>query len=164
MDCGTSRGHPFNKRARGCMSPCAICGTAIAPRRANSFYPFCSARCRLIDLGNWLGEKYRIADPPAKDAPVPTRLQDGEDHDRDGRQAPPFWAGKDTARLAERAVSDDAATGKVSRTRPGPGQGESNASGDTNSAARHSAQEPSRTDGASRPVGISGPSGRRGCQ
>jgi endogenous inhibitor of DNA gyrase (YacG/DUF329 family) len=23
-------------------------------------HPFCSERCRLIDLGRWLGEKYRI--------------------------------------------------------------------------------------------------------
>jgi endogenous inhibitor of DNA gyrase (YacG/DUF329 family) len=23
-------------------------------------YPFCSAKCRLIDLGRWLGEGYRI--------------------------------------------------------------------------------------------------------
>jgi uncharacterized protein len=27
-------------------------------------YPFCSARCRKIDLGRWLGEKYAI---PAED-------------------------------------------------------------------------------------------------
>jgi endogenous inhibitor of DNA gyrase (YacG/DUF329 family) len=27
--------------------------------------PFCSARCRLIDLGRWLGEEYRIT--PATD-------------------------------------------------------------------------------------------------
>jgi endogenous inhibitor of DNA gyrase (YacG/DUF329 family) len=24
-------------------------------------FPFCSGRCRLIDLGRWLGEDYRIA-------------------------------------------------------------------------------------------------------
>ena len=23
-------------------------------------YPFCSPRCRLIDLGRWLGETYRL--------------------------------------------------------------------------------------------------------
>jgi endogenous inhibitor of DNA gyrase (YacG/DUF329 family) len=23
-------------------------------------FPFCSPRCRLIDLGRWLGESYRI--------------------------------------------------------------------------------------------------------
>ncbi len=26
-------------------------------------YPFCSARCRKIDLGRWLGERYRIPAP-----------------------------------------------------------------------------------------------------
>jgi len=23
-------------------------------------FPFCSSRCKLLDLGNWLGERYRI--------------------------------------------------------------------------------------------------------
>ena len=25
--------------------------------------PFCSDRCRLIDLGRWLGEEYTLPDP-----------------------------------------------------------------------------------------------------
>ncbi len=25
--------------------------------------PFCSPRCKLVDLGNWLNEAYRISDP-----------------------------------------------------------------------------------------------------
>jgi endogenous inhibitor of DNA gyrase (YacG/DUF329 family) len=25
-------------------------------------FPFCSARCKLIDLGRWLGEEYRLPD------------------------------------------------------------------------------------------------------
>jgi endogenous inhibitor of DNA gyrase (YacG/DUF329 family) len=29
-------------------------------------FPFCSARCRTIDLGRWLGEKYRIDVPGAE--------------------------------------------------------------------------------------------------
>jgi len=24
-------------------------------------FPFCSSRCKLVDLGRWLGEAYRIA-------------------------------------------------------------------------------------------------------
>jgi endogenous inhibitor of DNA gyrase (YacG/DUF329 family) len=24
-------------------------------------YPFCTKRCRMIDLGRWLGEDYRVA-------------------------------------------------------------------------------------------------------
>lgn len=27
----------------------------------NAFRPFCSERCRLIDLGEWASERYRIA-------------------------------------------------------------------------------------------------------
>ncbi|OGW41243.1 MAG: DNA gyrase inhibitor YacG [Nitrospirae bacterium GWD2_57_9] len=27
----------------------------------NQFRPFCSERCRLIDLGKWASEEYRIA-------------------------------------------------------------------------------------------------------
>jgi uncharacterized protein len=44
---------------------CPICGAAM-PGAAVEWpdYPFCSARCRKIDLGRWLGEKYGI---PAED-------------------------------------------------------------------------------------------------
>jgi len=30
---------------------------------AGSFGPFCSRRCRLIDLGKWLGEEHVITEP-----------------------------------------------------------------------------------------------------
>jgi endogenous inhibitor of DNA gyrase (YacG/DUF329 family) len=33
---------------------------------ADKFYPFCSRRCRLADLDNWLEERYRIPDRSAK--------------------------------------------------------------------------------------------------
>lgn len=29
--------------------------------KGNPFRPFCSERCKLIDLDNWLSERYRIA-------------------------------------------------------------------------------------------------------
>ena len=44
----------------GKSSGCAICGDPVAPRNQNPAFPFCSDRCRTIDLGNWLGETYRI--------------------------------------------------------------------------------------------------------
>ena len=34
--------------------------------------PFCSARCKLLDLGNWLEDKYRVSEPleaPENDEP-----------------------------------------------------------------------------------------------
>ncbi len=39
---------------------CPICGKPVAPRDANPAFPFCSDRCKLVDLGKWLGEEYRV--------------------------------------------------------------------------------------------------------
>jgi endogenous inhibitor of DNA gyrase (YacG/DUF329 family) len=30
-------------------------------------FPFCSPRCKTIDLGRWLGESYRVASAPDED-------------------------------------------------------------------------------------------------
>jgi hypothetical protein len=30
---------------------------------AGAYRPFCSERCKLIDLGKWLGEEHRISEP-----------------------------------------------------------------------------------------------------
>ncbi|MBI5071248.1 MAG: DNA gyrase inhibitor YacG [Deltaproteobacteria bacterium] len=50
------------------MSPrCPICKKAVAPRAANPAFPFCSTRCKLVDLDRWLGEAYRIPAEPAGD-------------------------------------------------------------------------------------------------
>ena len=29
-------------------------------KEGNKLWPFCSERCHLVDLGNWLDERYRI--------------------------------------------------------------------------------------------------------
>ncbi|WP_456432931.1 DNA gyrase inhibitor YacG [Thermosulfuriphilus sp.] len=42
---------------------CPICGKR-APWEGNPFRPFCSERCKLIDLGSWLDENYRISTSP----------------------------------------------------------------------------------------------------
>ena len=39
---------------------CPVCKNT-APWDGNAFRPFCSDRCRLIDLGKWASEDYRIA-------------------------------------------------------------------------------------------------------
>lgn len=41
---------------------------------APEWRPFCSERCRLLDLGNWIGERYR----------VPGESTAAEDHDPTG--------------------------------------------------------------------------------
>lgn len=42
------------------MAACPICNKSVAPRSTNSAFPFCSARCKSIDLGKWLSEEYRV--------------------------------------------------------------------------------------------------------
>lgn len=39
---------------------CPICGSAVAWIPGNRWKPFCSERCKLIDLGQWATEKYRV--------------------------------------------------------------------------------------------------------
>lgn len=37
---------------------CPICGKPVSADDPNM--PFCSDRCRVLDLGNWASEKYRV--------------------------------------------------------------------------------------------------------
>ena len=51
--------------------PCPRCGRRTAYAPENKWRPFCSERCKMIDLGAWAAEDYRIAgtdDKPAPDA------------------------------------------------------------------------------------------------
>jgi endogenous inhibitor of DNA gyrase (YacG/DUF329 family) len=41
---------------------CPICGAAVNSETHEEF-PFCSDRCREIDLGNWATERYVISEP-----------------------------------------------------------------------------------------------------
>ncbi|MGH9590434.1 MAG: DNA gyrase inhibitor YacG [Terracidiphilus sp.] len=40
---------------------CPICGTIIQPKDED--FPFCSDRCRKIDLGKWATGVYKISSP-----------------------------------------------------------------------------------------------------
>ena len=42
------------------MARCPICERPAKPRQENATFPFCSARCKTIDLGKWVNEEYRI--------------------------------------------------------------------------------------------------------
>ena len=44
---------------------CPRCG-ALTTWEGNAFRPFCSERCKLIDLGAWASESYRV---PVQDSP-----------------------------------------------------------------------------------------------
>lgn len=57
---------------------CPTCGKKVTWSEQNKFRPFCSERCKQIDLGAWAEEKYVI---PADNPP-----QDIEDEDRSSPQ------------------------------------------------------------------------------
>ncbi len=48
---------------------CPTCGAPVEWAPANRFRPFCSERCKNIDLGAWAEERYAIPDaaPPGED-------------------------------------------------------------------------------------------------
>ena len=51
---------------------CPTCGKKVAWSEQQPWRPFCSERCRLIDLGKWAGEEHRISgeEPaPSEDGP-----------------------------------------------------------------------------------------------
>jgi uncharacterized protein len=66
---------------------CPICGRTMRGQpREWPDWPFCGSRCRLIDLGRWLGEDYRL---PAQAVDSQAADADTEDIDAD----PPKPAG-----------------------------------------------------------------------
>ncbi|MGZ9039143.1 MAG: DNA gyrase inhibitor YacG, partial [Burkholderiales bacterium] len=48
---------------------CPQCGASVVWEPANKYRPFCSERCKMIDLGAWATESYRIPIEEDKDAP-----------------------------------------------------------------------------------------------
>ncbi|MEH6576782.1 MAG: DNA gyrase inhibitor YacG [Amphritea sp.] len=46
---------------------CPQCGKKTLWSTDNSFRPFCSERCRMIDLGAWASEDYQIPTEPEID-------------------------------------------------------------------------------------------------
>jgi endogenous inhibitor of DNA gyrase (YacG/DUF329 family) len=58
---------------------CPICRKVVPSD--GSFVPFCSDRCRIIDLGNWASEKYVISSPVD-----PQTFEDLPDQQEDDRE------------------------------------------------------------------------------
>ena len=67
---------------------CPTCDMLVGLNGDMRFAPFCCERCRLIDLGRWLGEEHRIPCEDAEDA------EGGETSESSGAAAPrlpPGW-------------------------------------------------------------------------
>jgi endogenous inhibitor of DNA gyrase (YacG/DUF329 family) len=48
---------------------CPQCGNSAQWSSANPYRPFCSERCKMIDLGAWATESYRIPVTESKNSP-----------------------------------------------------------------------------------------------
>lgn len=57
---------------------CPHCGTMIEWNPQNRFRPFCSERCKMIDLGAWAAERYRVpvAETDESDDVLPDNADD----------------------------------------------------------------------------------------
>lgn len=61
--------------------PCPRCGEPVTWNKDAKWKPFCSERCRLIDLGAWFAEEHTIPGEPAlaDDANNPNTRSDNDD-------------------------------------------------------------------------------------
>ncbi|MXZ33491.1 MAG: DNA gyrase inhibitor YacG [Gammaproteobacteria bacterium] len=50
---------------------CPNCGKEVEWTKDNRFRPFCCERCRLIDLGEWAAENYRVPGEPSAPPDIP---------------------------------------------------------------------------------------------
>lgn len=53
---------------------CPICKKTIPAKAAPDTLPFCSSRCKMVDLGNWLQGTYRV--PAQTDAQFSERASE----------------------------------------------------------------------------------------
>ena len=54
---------------------CPTCAAAVAWTAENRWKPFCSERCKFIDLGQWATEKYRVPaeEQEPEEGPAPSQ-------------------------------------------------------------------------------------------
>lgn len=57
---------------------CPTCTRAVPWGPQSPWRPFCSERCRLIDLGEWFGEQHRMPADPDIDELLPPFGEDDE--------------------------------------------------------------------------------------
>jgi len=67
------------------MKKCPTCNRQVEWDN-NPFRPFCSERCKLVDLGKWVTEEYHVAGKPVSSA-------DKEDEDAENSSDQDFGTG-----------------------------------------------------------------------
>lgn len=67
---------------------CPAC-QALVVWEGNAFRPFCSERCRLIDLAAWVSERYRVPGEPAEIAAAGADAAGSDDAPAEPPHKPP---------------------------------------------------------------------------
>jgi endogenous inhibitor of DNA gyrase (YacG/DUF329 family) len=55
---------------------CPQCGKVVVWETGNRYRPFCSERCKLIDLGQWAAESYRIPEAEKQEGELSDENED----------------------------------------------------------------------------------------
>ncbi|MEO8302822.1 MAG: DNA gyrase inhibitor YacG [Betaproteobacteria bacterium] len=61
---------------------CPCCGKPVEWTSASRWRPFCSERCKMIDLGAWASEAYRVPDAMPTDVEGPETAAGEDPRDR----------------------------------------------------------------------------------
>lgn len=66
---------------------CPVCGREVVAEggKVRPPFPFCSERCRLVDLRRWLGEQYRLPGPGPEEAADVWEDEEGADRSERSR-------------------------------------------------------------------------------
>lgn len=79
-------------RANEFIPRCPTCDLHATPGQNEKYLPFCSERCKLIDLGRWLNEEHAVTCEPSEEDDEHGMLDSDRYTDIDAsepRRAPP---------------------------------------------------------------------------
>ncbi|ALO35975.1 DNA gyrase inhibitor [Colwellia sp. MT41] len=61
--------------------PCPQCQKTVIWQASSEFRPFCSERCKLLDLGEWADESNKISEPIQVDSAISQEMLDAIEDD-----------------------------------------------------------------------------------
>ena len=65
------------------MRRCPSCKGPVRSREENEAFPFCSSRCRAVDLGRWFTGAYRVPGEPAEKDERPDEPESSRESSQD---------------------------------------------------------------------------------
>jgi endogenous inhibitor of DNA gyrase (YacG/DUF329 family) len=60
----------FHPNVKGRVVKCPQCKADVPWTPESKWRPFCSERCKMIDLGAWAAERYRVETPETPEMPA----------------------------------------------------------------------------------------------